>query len=123
MWMDKESKNEYEVNERIQYTDPISEMVKRAEREGQFENLPGKGKPLKLKGDNFSQEQQLYKTMKDNHVLPKWIELANEIDVLKEELAILHVEERKAKIKLTNKKIKQYNRLCPPSLQRNKIHE
>ncbi|NBJ69848.1 DUF1992 domain-containing protein [Roseburia sp. 1XD42-34] len=122
--LNKDSKKEYEVDERIQYNDPISEMVKRAEKEGHFDRLPGKGKPLKLANNYFNpEEKQLYKTMKDNHVLPRWIELANEIDALKEEIAVLDGKQRKEKMKFTNKKIKQYNRLCPPSLQRNKIYD
>ncbi|WP_234447128.1 DUF1992 domain-containing protein [Virgibacillus salexigens] len=122
-WMDKDDK-EYEGNERIKYADPIGEMIKKAENDGQFDNLPGKGKPLYL-GKNYlnPDEKQLYKTMKDNHVLPKWVELANEIDHIKKEFLTLDGEERLKKIKIINKKIKAYNYACPPSLQRNKIME
>ncbi|MBU5267668.1 DUF1992 domain-containing protein [Virgibacillus proomii] len=118
----KNAKNEYEIDERLQYVDPISEIVKRAEKEGHFDHLPGKGKPLKLRNDYMNpEEKQLYKTMKDNHILPKWIELANEIDALKKELFRSESKERKKKVKRINKKIKEYNYLCPPSLQRNRI--
>ncbi|GAA0413754.1 MAG: DUF1992 domain-containing protein [Bacillota bacterium] len=122
--MDQDHDEKNELKEKPKYADPIGEMIRKAEKDGQFDHLPGKGKPLKLGKDYMNpSEKQLYKTMKDNHVLPKWVELANEIDTLKEEISALEGEERKRKIKTVNKKIKAYNFACPPSLQRNKVIE
>lgn len=119
-----EKKDEFEIEERLQYTDHMSEIVKKAEREGHFDDLPGKGKPLKLGRDYFNPaEKQLYKTMKDNHVLPHWIELGNKIDLMKEELSPLEGKDRRGEIKAINKMIKEFNLTCPPSLQRNKVIE
>nr|WP_237706209.1 DUF1992 domain-containing protein [Ornithinibacillus scapharcae] len=102
----------------------MTEIIKRAEASGDFDDLPGKGKPLKLgPGYTNPSEAQLYKTMKDNHVLPKWIELANEIESLKEQLKELEGKERRKLVKEINKKIKVYNFACPPSLQKTKIFE
>ncbi|WP_196493782.1 DUF1992 domain-containing protein [Ornithinibacillus caprae] len=118
-------KREYEVEERLQYKDHMTEIIRKAEDEGHFEDLPGKGKPLHL-GRNYggnSYEAQLNKTLKDNHVLPRWVELANEIDHLKEQLQTREGKERKKLVKEINKKIKEYNYACPPSLQRNKVSE
>ncbi|MFD1040543.1 DUF1992 domain-containing protein [Virgibacillus byunsanensis] len=111
-----------EFEDKLQYTDHMTEIIKKAEREGQFDNLPGKGKPLKLRQDYLNPaEKQLYKTMKDNHVLPRWIELGNKIDKLKDDLDKLEGKEKRKLIKEVNKKIKEYNYACPPSLQRNVV--
>jgi RimJ/RimL family protein N-acetyltransferase len=108
----------------VTYTDHLTEIIKRSEAAGDFDNLPGKGKPIDL-GQNYlnPSEAQLYKTLKDNHVLPKWVELANEIDRMKEELTGLEGKDRRKLIKEINKKIKAYNYACPPSLQKNKMSE
>lgn len=75
------------MDERLQYTDHLSAIIQRAEREGHFDNLPGKGKPLDLGRDYTNPyEARLYKTMKDNNILPRWVELEREIDALKEQL-------------------------------------
>ncbi len=117
-------KEEQEVDERLSYTDHLTEIIKKAEREGQFDDLPGKGKPLHI-GNSYgnSYESQMYKTMKDNHVLPRWVELGKEIDQLKEALQQTTGKEKQRKIKEINKKIKTYNYACPPTLQRNKVTE
>ncbi|MCG3418627.1 DUF1992 domain-containing protein [Oceanobacillus jordanicus] len=115
-------KEPFEIEERLEYKDHLSEIIKKAEREGHFEDLPGKGKPLQLGQDYLNpEEKQLYKTMKDNNVLPRWVELANKIDQLKEELSQIEGKERAKKIKQINKIVKEYNFACPPSLQRNRI--
>lgn len=117
-------KEEFEIEERLQYTDHMSAIIKKAEKNGHFDNLPGKGKPLNLGRDYFNPpEKQLYKTLKDNHILPRWVELANEIDQLKEEITTLDGKEKRKIIKQANKKIKEYNYACPPSLQKNKLVE
>ncbi len=42
-----------------------------------FDHLPGKGKPLNLDKDlSYNPEKQLYRTLANNHVLPRWIELS-----------------------------------------------
>ncbi|WP_246001263.1 DUF1992 domain-containing protein [Oceanobacillus piezotolerans] len=100
-------------------------MVKKAEKDGQFDFLPGKGKPLKLEQEYLanSGEKQLYKTMKDNHVLPNWVKLSKEIEQLKEEIKHVQGSQRRRKLKEINKKIKDYNYACPTSLQKNKMVE
>ncbi|MEN2767875.1 GNAT family N-acetyltransferase [Ornithinibacillus xuwenensis] len=113
-----------QLEEPVQYTDHMTEIIKRSEASGDFSNLPGKGKPLSL-GPSYvnSSEAQMYKTLKDNHVLPAWVELANEIDTMKEMLVELDGKERRKLVKEINKKIKAYNYACPPSLQKNKVSE
>ncbi|RLL43699.1 GNAT family N-acetyltransferase [Oceanobacillus piezotolerans] len=120
-----EWKKEYEIEEKLQYHDHLTEMVKKAEKDGQFDFLPGKGKPLKLEQEYLanSGEKQLYKTMKDNHVLPNWVKLSKEIEQLKEEIKHVQGSQRRRKLKEINKKIKDYNYACPTSLQKNKMVE
>ena len=123
-WKQPPIKEAPEIEERLHYKDHMTEIIKKAEREGHFDDLPGKGKPLNLGQDYMNPaEKQLYKTMKDNHILPRWIELGNEIDVLKENLHMLDKKEKRKRIKEINKKTKEYNMGCPPSLQRNKVSE
>jgi RimJ/RimL family protein N-acetyltransferase len=117
-------RKKYEDDRPGQYRDYLTEIVKRSEEAGDFDHLPGKGKPLDLGPSAINpSEAQLYKTLKDNHVLPHWIELANEIDLLKDQLINLEGKERRKLVKEINKKIKAYNYACPPSLQKNKVWE
>ncbi|CAM4165751.1 MULTISPECIES: DUF1992 domain-containing protein [Bacillus] len=105
------------------YEDHISSIVKRAEKTGAFNDLPGKGKPLNLDKDlSYNPEKQLYRTLKNNHVLPRWIELSKEIDNLKEKQKEATDAEEVAKlIQTINKKVSEHNLLCPPSAQKMRV--
>ncbi|KMN44308.1 MULTISPECIES: DUF1992 domain-containing protein [Bacillus] len=105
------------------YEDHISSIVKRAEKTGAFNDLPGKGKPLNLDKDlSYNPEKQLYRTLKNNHVLPRWIELSKEIDNLKEKQKEAKDAEEAAKlIQTINKKVSEHNLLCPPSAQKMRV--
>ncbi|HDR3887575.1 TPA: DUF1992 domain-containing protein [Bacillus cereus] len=102
------------------YEDHISSIVKQAEKTGVFNDLPGKGKPLNLDKDlSYNPDKQLYRTLKNNHVLPRWIELSKEIDNLKEKQKEATDAEEAAKlIQIINKKVSEHNLLCPPSAQK-----
>ncbi|MGN4422746.1 DUF1992 domain-containing protein [Bacillus cereus group sp. MYBK30-1] len=102
------------------YEDHISSIVKQAEKTGAFNDLPGKGKPLNLDKDlSYNPDKQLYRTLKNNHVLPRWIELSKEIDNLKEKQKEATDAEEAAKlIQIINKKVSEHNLLCPPSAQK-----
>lgn len=49
--------------------------------EGQFENLPGKGKPLNLTANPHADpaEDTLYRILSKNGCAPEWVELNKEI--------------------------------------------
>lgn len=103
------------------YEDHITSIVRRAEQEGRFDEL--KGKKLVLDGDlSYNPDKQFNNVLRNNHVLPKWIELGKEIDQLKEELKGY---ENKYNIKRTieaiNKKVINYNLICPPTAQKSGI--
>ncbi|MFB5551460.1 DnaJ family domain-containing protein [Bacillus cereus] len=105
------------------YEDHISSIVKQAEQKGAFDNLPGKGKPLNLDKDlSYNPEKQLYRTLANNHVLPRWIELSKEIDDLKEKLKEnTNTAEAADLIRTINKKVLEHNLLCPPSAQKMRV--
>lgn len=105
------------------YEDHISSIVKQAEKTGAFNDLPGKGKPLNLDKDlSYNPDKQLYRTLKNNHVLPRWIELSKEIDHLKENLKELTDNVEAAMLITTiNKKVSEHNLLCPPSAQKMRV--
>lgn len=64
------------------YPKGIDQQIEDAQREGKFDNLPGKGKPLKL-NDNPFQDPALdaaYTLLKDNDFTLPWIAQGQEID-------------------------------------------
>ena len=93
------------------------------EKKRVFDNLPGKGKPLNLDKDlSYNPEKQLYRTLKNNHVLPRWIEISKEIDDLKEKLKEnTNTAEAANLIRTINKKVLEHNLLCPASAQKTRV--
>ncbi|KAL7133509.1 hypothetical protein ABFS83_12G145600 [Erythranthe nasuta] len=59
----------------------VEQRVWHAMEEGQFENLPGKGKPLDLTSNPHADpaEDTLYRILNKNGCAPEWIELNKEI--------------------------------------------
>jgi hypothetical protein len=100
------------------YEDHLTSIVKRTENDGSIDHL--KGKPLNLDPtQSYNLEKQMYKTMKDNHVLPPWIELGKEIDALKVELKDCTNESRIREIvENINKKVRDHNLSCPYPAQK-----
>ncbi len=100
--------------------DWMDDVVREQEDLGTFTDLPGKGKRLNLK-PNFNIADHI---MEQNHLLPPWLRLRQEIyQDIKTALSLLDrndlaaLEERIAAI---NMQIGKYNRSCPsPLLQRN----
>ncbi|RDW18754.1 DUF1992 domain-containing protein [Oceanobacillus arenosus] len=96
------------------YNDLIGEILESSGEKDNF-NLEGKGKPLPkgyIQRDVF---QNFQKIAKDAGYLPPWLKLQKEIAAL----VIEAVTERD--LKTINKKIKDYNSLCPPSMQKQPI--
>ncbi|MCM3732459.1 DUF1992 domain-containing protein [Fictibacillus nanhaiensis] len=105
------------------YEDHITAIVNRARKEGAFDDLVGMGKPLNIDEDLvYNPEKRLHKVMKDNNVLPNWVKLGKEIDVLKEELKSYTVAYNiKKTVETINQKVFQHNLTCPSSAQRMKV--
>ena len=75
------------------------ERIREAQREGAFDNLPGKGKPLELEDQSLIPEdlRMSYHILKNAHVLPPEAELRKEIRTLQDLLKYVEDEsERKA---------------------------
>ena len=64
----------------------VEQFIQKAIRDGEFDNLPGFGKPLPE--EDFSGPAHLrmaYKIMKDNNVVPPEVALLNEIATLRKQ--------------------------------------
>ena len=58
----------------------IDQQIREAQERGEFDNLPGKGKPLDLAPNPYAQDRELaYKILKDAGYAPEWIELGKAI--------------------------------------------
>lgn len=54
----------------------IDQQIREAQERGEFDNLPGKGRPLDLTANPFAGDQELaFKILKDAGCAPEWIEL------------------------------------------------
>jgi DnaJ family protein C protein 28 len=63
------------------WSDVVEEILGEAQARGDFENLPGKGKPLRLDDDFYAGDKALaYHVLKNNNVAPPEIERGREID-------------------------------------------
>ncbi len=64
-----------------EWRDAVSQAIEEAMRQGDFDNLPGRGKPLKLDRDPFVPEgaELAYGLMKNNDLVPGWIGARNEL--------------------------------------------
>jgi hypothetical protein len=68
--------------EKQKQMDIIDEIIRDAQRKGEFSNLPGQGKPLKLDDDanTPSHMRMAYKILKENDLAPDWIEQGRALD-------------------------------------------
>ncbi len=66
----------------------VEKQIREAMERGDFDNLPGQGKPLDLRRDpNVPEEWELaFKILKDAGFAPEWIEEDKEIRAAREEL-------------------------------------
>jgi len=78
----------------------IEERILTAQKRGEFENLPGAGKPLKFEDDRFvSEELRLaYKILKNADCVPVEIELKKEIKQTEDLLAGMQKTSEKYRI-------------------------
>lgn len=54
----------------------VDQQIREAQERGEFDSLPGTGKPLDLTPNPYAQEQELaFKVLKDAGYAPEWLEL------------------------------------------------
>jgi hypothetical protein len=90
----------------------IEKKIQDAQENGDFDDLPGKGKPIDLEDDrNIPEELRLtYKILKNADCLPPELELRKEIRTMEDMLDKIPDEKAKYKhIKKINYKIMQLN--------------
>ena len=58
-----------------EWADLVSQRIEEAIRQGHFDNLPGRGKPLELRRDPYvPEDQQMAHTLlRNNNLVPAWI--------------------------------------------------
>ena len=79
----------------------IDEQIRKAIEAGEFDNLPGKGKPIDLK-PYFETPEDLrmaYSILKSNNFVPEEVEALKEIEALKKRLETCTDEEQKSRLK------------------------
>lgn len=113
----------------------IEQQIREARERGDFDNLPGKGKPLNLNDVGLVPEDMrlAYHVLQNSGFAPEWIELGQEIDreraSLEAELAQGTRAERRERlrglrerIEALNRRILDYNLRVPlPTLQKKQI--
>lgn len=95
--------------------DVVETIIKDAQNRGLFDKLPGHGQPIQVEEDPFGgPEAEIAKFMKQNNVLPEWLE---QNKAIRAELAWLRANpdhpqaaERTAQV---NQAIRQHNRIAP----------
>ncbi len=90
----------------------VEERIRKAQEEGQFDNLPGKGKPVVIEDDsNIPEDLRLaYKILKNAGCLPPELQLKKEIRQMEDMLDNIPDEkERYRLIKKINFKIMKLN--------------
>ncbi len=94
----------------------VEEQIQEAMARGQFDNLSGKGKPLRLRWDHPWEEKDWMANhiLSNAHVVPEWVVLEREIRAELEWLR-KHADhpERTERIAALNRKIDRYNLHVP----------
>lgn len=78
----------------------VEEQVRRAIEAGEFDNLPGKGKPIDLR-PYFETPEDLrmaYSVLKSNNFVPEEVELLREISAAKAQLKSSRDEQQKNRL-------------------------
>ncbi len=98
----------------------IDELIKEAMEQGKFDNLPGRGKPLKLDEDaHIPIEQRLAnKLLKDNDLVPDWIEEGGELREARERM----IARLQREVRRYHRALDQAANTPSPELTRQALH-
>ena len=82
------------------FEDPVETKIKAAMAEGEFDNLPGKGKPLDLRGYIETPEhvRTAYHILKNAGYVPEEVRLKKEMELIKEKIKLCKSEAEKDKL-------------------------
>lgn len=90
----------------------IEDQIKKAMAEGEFDNLPGKGKPIDLDG-YFQTPEHLricYSILKNGQFIPEEVQMLKEIEALREQEANCTDPEQKNQLaKTIREKVLSFN--------------
>jgi len=90
----------------------IERRIKEAQANGEFDDLPGRGKPLRIEDDSHVPEdlRLAYKVLKNANCLPPEVELRKDIRQMKDLLdAVPDEQEKVLQIRRINYKVLQLN--------------
>jgi hypothetical protein len=94
------------------------------QKNGGMDDNPYKGKPIPIE-QGGSDEAVLNSVLKNANVLPPWLELQKEIrDLIKnliDKMPALSDPQIDAEVSKVNEKVKKYNNMCPPPLQKTRL--
>ena len=78
----------------------IEQQIKKAIAEGEFDDLPGKGKPVDLRAyfDTPEDLRMAYSILKDANVVPEEVQLLKDIEALKAQLETCSDQEQRNQI-------------------------
>jgi hypothetical protein len=79
----------------------VEQQIRRAIEAGEFDNLPGKGKPIDLRAYFETPEdlRMAYSILKSNNFVPEEVELLKEITALKKRLESAPGEQQQAQLR------------------------
>ena len=79
----------------------IDELIRKAIEAGEFDDLPGKGKPIDLRAYFETPEdlRMAYSILKSNHFAPEEVEVLKEIEELKKRIEACSDETQKGRLK------------------------
>ena len=79
----------------------IDEQIRMAIEAGEFDDLPGKGKPIDLRAYFETPEdlRMAYSILKSNNFVPEEVEMLKDIGTLKKRLEASSDEEQKSRLK------------------------
>ena len=78
----------------------IEQQIRKAIAEGEFDDLPGKGKPVDLRAyfDTPEDLRMAYSILKDANIVPEEVQLLKDIEALKAQLEACSDAEQKNQI-------------------------
>lgn len=107
------------------YNDLIGDILKEYTKSGGMDNLEGHGKPLSqeyFSGDTFQHFQRI---AKDAGYKPHWLNLQHtirdEVILIADIQASDNATDLELRLSKLNKKIVEYNKSCPPPLQKGSV--